>query len=71
MKLRLAHRSLQSQHQTVVVVARVIQAVGVGDQGVGQRAQIQQVIPVGVTPGQARHLLAQHQSDVAQPDRGD
>ena len=65
MQLGLAHGSLQAEHETVVVVARVIETVGIGDERVGQRAQIQQVIPVGVTPSQARHLLAEHEADLA------
>jgi hypothetical protein len=37
-QLGLAHRSLQPQQQPVVVVDRVVDAVGVGQQRAGQRA---------------------------------
>ena len=40
-QLGLGHRALQTEHQPVIVQPRVIDAVGVGDQRVGQRAQIQ------------------------------
>jgi hypothetical protein len=70
-QLSLAHRALQAEHEPVVEIGRVIHAVGVGDQCVGQRAQVQQVVPVGVVAGQPRHLDAQHDPDLAQPDRGD
>jgi hypothetical protein len=34
----------------------MVDAVGVGDQGVGRPGQIQQPIPVGVVAGQPRNL---------------
>ena len=71
MQLGLRHGALEPQHESVVEIGRVIDAVGVGDQGVGDRAQIQQLIPVGVVAGQPRHLDAQHDPDLAQPDVGD
>jgi hypothetical protein len=45
-KLGLGHRALQPEQQPVVEVGRRIDAVGVGDQGGGQRAQVQQLMPV-------------------------
>ncbi len=70
-QLGLAHRALQPKHEPVVVVTGVIHPVRVGDQGVGHRAQVQQVIPVCVAARQPRHFDAQHQADLPQPDRGD
>ena len=71
MQLGLRHGALKPQNETIVEVGGVIDPVSVGDQGVGQRAQIQQLIPVGVVAGQAGNLDAQHQPDLAQPDVGD
>ena len=71
MQLSLRHRPLQSQHQAVVEISGVIHPVGVGDQRVGDRAQVQQLIPVGVVTGQPRHLNAQHDPHPAQTDIGD
>ena len=71
MQLGLRHGALEPQYEAVVEIARVIDAVGVGDQGVGDRTQIQQLIPVGVVAGQPRHLDAQHDPDLAQTDVGD
>ena len=51
-----AHRSLQPQQQPVVVVAGVVNAVGVGEQHAGQAAQLQQLVPVPPGPGQPGHL---------------
>ena len=69
-QLRLAHRALQAKHQPVVERPRVIQAIAVADQRVGDGAQVQQPIPVGVVAGQAADLQAQHQPDVAEGDLG-
>ena len=70
-QLGLAHRALQPEHEPVVVQPRVIDPVGVGDQRVGQRAQIQQPVPVGVAPRQPRDLDPEHDPDPPEPDLGD
>jgi hypothetical protein len=70
-QLRLAHRALQAEYQPVVEIARVIHPVGVGDQRVSQRAQVQKLIPVGVIAGQPGHLDAENDPDMTQPDIGD
>lgn len=70
-QLGLAHRPLQPQQQPVVVVHRVVDAIGVGQQRTRQRAQLQQLIPVGARAGQPRHLNAQHQPHMAHSDLGD
>ncbi len=48
--------------------ARVIDTVGVRDQRVGQGAQIKELIPVSISPGQTLHLDPEHDPDLAQPD---
>jgi hypothetical protein len=68
MQLGLAHRALEPQHEPVVEVPRMVDAVRVGDQRVGHGAQIEQLIPIGVVPSQPRHLQAEHDPDLAQPD---
>ena len=59
-QLCLAHRSLQPQQQPVVIDPRVIDAVRIGEQHAGQRAQLQQLVPVPAGPRQPGHLDAQH-----------
>ena len=59
-QLGFAHGALEAEHQAVVEQGGVIDAVGVGDQGVGDAAQIEQAIPVGVVARQARDLEAEH-----------
>ena len=68
-KFSFAHRSLQTENQTVREIARMIHTVVIRDQRVAQGAQVQQLIPVRRVPGQARHLDTQDQADLAQPDR--
>ena len=63
MQLGLRHRALEPQHQSVIEISRVIDAVRVSDQSIGDRAQIQQLVPVGVVAGQPRHLDAEHDPD--------
>ena len=52
----LAHRPLQAQQQPVVVKPGVVDAVRVGEQHTGQRAQLQKLMPVPAGPRQPRHL---------------
>ncbi len=49
----------------------MIDAVGVRDQGVRQRAQVQQLIPVGVVASQPADLDAEDDPDMPEADVGD
>ena len=69
-QLGLAHRPLQAQQQPVVVIARVVEAVQVGQQCVEQGTVLQQVMPVAARAGQAAHLDAQVDADVVEADLG-
>jgi hypothetical protein len=71
MKFSFGHRALEAEDEAVVEAGGVVDAIGVGDQGVGQGAQVQQLVPVGVVAGQPGHLDAQHDADFAQPHVGD
>ena len=69
-QLGLAHRAAHAQDQPVVELVRVVQAVLVEDQGVGQGADLQQAVPVRRVAGQPRHLQAEHDPDLPQADVG-
>ena len=71
MQLGLAHGALEAEQQPVVEVGRVIEAVLVADQRAGQRADLQQPVPVGVVAGQPGHLQAEHDPGPAHADLGD
>ena len=66
-QLSLADGALQAQQQPVVVLGRVIDAVQVAQQRPGQRAQLQQLMPLPARPGQPGHLDAQHDAHMIQP----
>ena len=71
MKLGFRHRSFQTQKEAIVVVGRIIHPVGVGDQRVEQRADLQKLMPIPAGARQPRHLHAEHEADLAEPDLGD
>ena len=70
-QLGLAHRAFEAEQQPVVEVAGVVEAVLVADQRPGERADLEQPVPVGVVAGQARDLEAEHDPGLAQADLGD
>ena len=69
-KLRLAHHPVQAEQEPVVVVGRVVDPVGVGQQHAEAGAQLQQLVPVLARAGQPAHLQAEDQPDVVEGDLG-
>lgn len=59
MQFGLAHRAPESQQQAIVVLVGIVEAVFVDDQGLGQRADLQEPIPIAAGAGQARGFQAQ------------
>jgi hypothetical protein len=51
-QLGLAHRALEPEQQPVVVEGRIVDAIAVGDQRAGERADLEQVVPVAAGPGE-------------------
>ena len=49
----LAHRALETEQQTVIEHGRMIEAVGIANERIGEAAEIEQAIPVGVIAGKA------------------
>ena len=66
MEFRFRHRSLQTEQQAIIVVRRIIHAIDIGDEGVEQRAYLQQLMPVPARSRQPGHLDAQNQTDMAE-----
>ncbi|MCY1282253.1 hypothetical protein D9M68_655740 [compost metagenome] len=64
----LCHRAFEAQQQAVVEVARVVAPIGVDDQGTGERAQLEQAMPVQVRARQARDLQRKHGAHVPHRD---
>jgi hypothetical protein len=67
-QLCLGHGALHPEQQPVVEQGRVVNTIGVGDEGVGHSGQIQQPIPIGVVAGQPGDLQREHDSHLPQPD---
>jgi hypothetical protein len=61
----------EPEHEAVVEVPGVVHPVGISDQRVRQRAQVQQLVPVGVVAGQPADLDAEDDPDMAKADVGD
>ena len=55
-QLGLAHGTFETEQQSIVEQRRVIDAIGVADQRVGETGEINEAVPVGVVAGEARHL---------------
>ena len=71
MQLELAHRALQPQQKAIVVPVRIVDPVRIGQQRPGQRAQLDQLVPVLARAGQPRHLQPQHQANMPHRDLRD
>ena len=69
MQFGFGHRPFQAQQQTIVVMGWIIHPIGVGDQRIEQRADFQKLMPIKAR--QSRHLDAEHETDIAEPDFGD
>jgi hypothetical protein len=69
-QLSLGHGPLQAQYEAVVERAGMVEAVTVADEGVGDAAEVEQAVPVGVVAGETRDLQPEHEPDLAQRDLG-
>ncbi len=69
-ELRLAHGALQPEQEPVVEQPRMVDTIRIADQRVGQAAQVDEPIPVGIVAGQSGYLQAQHQTDMSKGDLG-
>jgi hypothetical protein len=70
MQFGLAHGAFEAEQQPVVELAGIIEPVLVADQRRGQRADLQQPVPVGVVAGQPGHLQPEHDPGPAHADLG-
>ena len=68
MQLGLAHGALELKQQPVVEQRRMIDAVGIADEGIGEAAQVEQAIPIGIVAGEPRDFEAEHKTNVTERD---
>ena len=71
MKFGFAHGSFQAEQQAVVEARWIVDAILVEDQCVGERADLQQTMPVGIVPGQTRDLEPHNHARMSHADIGD
>ena len=60
MELGFAHRALEPEQKAVVEVRRVVDAILIEDERVGERADLEQAVPVGGVARKARDLETHH-----------
>src|SRR6266567_79331 len=70
MQLSLAHGALETEQQSIVEHRGMIDAVGIANEGVGEAAEIEQAIPIGIVAGEAGDFEAEHDPDMAEGDFG-
>ena len=70
MQLGFAHGALEPEQEAIIEEGGMIDAVGVADQGIGEAAQLDEAMPIGVVARQARDLEPQHEADVGERDFG-
>ena len=71
MQLRLAHDAGQAQKQAIVVSARIVEPLAIGEDHPEEGAQLKQLMPVAVVARQPGGIQADDQARVAEPDLGD
>jgi hypothetical protein len=67
-QLGFAHCALEAEQKAIVEQRRVIDAVVVANESIGDAAQFEQAIPVGVVSSQARHFQSEDDAHVSQRD---
>ena len=71
MQLGFAHDPRQAEQQPVVIGARIVEALAVGEDHAKQRAQFEELVPIAVVARQSGGIQAEHEAGVAEPDLGD
>ena len=64
----MCFRSIQPKQKPIVEMRGIVDAVLVEDEGVGQRADLEQPVPVGIVPRKAGDFEAQHDSSSPKAD---
>jgi hypothetical protein len=53
MEFRFAHRAPESQEQSIIVLSRVVNAVFINDEGLGEGTDLNEAIPIATRTSQA------------------
>src|SRR5499433_3779821 len=68
---RLAQQPPQAPEETVIILARVLDAFRIGNAVAHDGGKVQESIPIRVLPGQATGFIGHHEAAPPQRDRGD
>ena len=71
MHFGLRNGAFQTEEEPIVEVGGIVKSVLVADDGVGERAELEQALPIGAVACQARDLQSQHDAGVAEGDLAD
>jgi hypothetical protein len=71
MEFGFGEGAFETEEEAVVVGMGVVDAVGVGEEGVGEGTEFEEAVPVGIGAGEAGDLSAQDEADVTEGDVGD
>jgi hypothetical protein len=71
MKFCFRHGPFQTEQKPVVKVCRVVNAILIENERAGQRTQLNQPVPIGGVPGQARYFQSHHQTRLAEGNFAD
>src|SRR5664279_1766844 len=70
-QLRLAHDAGKPKQETVVIGARIIKPLAVGDDHAEQRTQLKKLVPITIITSQSRSVETDHQPRIAEADLSD
>ena len=70
MQFGLAHGALEAQEEPVIVLTRIVDAVLIDDEGVGEGANLDEAVPVAVVAREPGDLQAQDGASLTQAHRG-
>jgi hypothetical protein len=65
MKLGLRHSCPQAQEEAVVEIACIVAAILVDDEGMGQRAELHEAVPVGAGSAEAGSFEGKDRADLS------
>jgi len=63
--------ALETQEETVIIDAGVVNAAGIADEGVVEGSEVEKLVPVAAVACQARDIGDENDTDVAEGDGGD
>ena len=67
-EFRCVHPASQPYKQAIVIVRRILDAIGIGKEGPTDRTECEELMPVFIGTGQATHFQSENQPPMVQAD---